>query len=197
MLSKLCATAIVLAASSSCVFGAGVKIGDPGPPWSDLVGVDDKKHGLDEYPKAEAVVLVFTCNTCPVAVAYQDRLIALQKEYSEKGVQVVALNVNKIPGDGFEDMKARARDKEFPYPYLYDPSQKTARHYGARTTPHVFLLDKQRKVAYVGAIDDNMNDKKVKTRYLRDALDAVLKGEKPPKEQTEAFGCSVKYEKEP
>jgi peroxiredoxin len=190
------AAVMVVAAASSGALAAGVKIGDAGPAWSELAGTDDKKHGLDEYAKADVVVVVFTCNTCPVAVAYQDRLIALQKDYSAKAVQVVAVNVNNISGDGFDDMKKRAKEKEFSYPYLYDPSQKIARNYGARTTPHVFVLDKQRKVAYIGAIDDNMNDKKVKTRYLRDAVDALLKGEKPPKVETEAFGCSVKYVKE-
>lgn len=173
---------------------AKLKIGDAAPDWSGIIGVDDKEHGLSEYKKAKAIVLVFTCNHCPVAVAYEDRLIALQKDYQKKGVQVVAVNVNNIPADRLDKMKERAKEKEFNFPYIYDSSQKMGHDYGATVTPHVFLLDKDRKVAYMGAVDDNNNPKKAEAHYLRDALDALLAGKKPEKPVTRERGCTVKYE---
>jgi peroxiredoxin len=129
-----------------------------------------------------------------VAKAYEDRLIALQNQYQPKGVQFVAVNVNNISDDRLEAMKARAKEKGFNFPYLYDASQKMGHDYGAAVTPHVFLLDGDRKVGYIGAVDDNMQPKKVKDSYLRDALNAMLAGEKPPHERTKAFGCGIKYE---
>ena len=184
---------LVLSAPSG--YAAVPKIGDKAPDWSGIIGVDGKEHKLADYKKVKAVVVVFTCNHCPVAVAYEDRLIALQKDYKKKGVQLVAVNVNNIPADRLEPMKVRAREKKFNFPYLYDSSQKSGKDYGAVKTPHVFLLDKDRKLAYVGAIDDSMRPDKVKTHYLRDALDAVLAGKPVEKPETNAVGCGIKYEK--
>lgn len=184
---------LVLSAPSG--YAAVPKIGDKAPDWSGIIGVDGKEHKLADYKKVKAVVVVFTCNHCPVAVAYEDRLIALQKDYKKKGVQLVAVNVNNIPADRLEPMKVRAREKKFNFPYLYDSSQKSGKDYGAVKTPHVFLLDKDRKLAYVGAIDDSMKTDKVKTHYLRDALDAVLAGKPVEKPETNAVGCGIKYEK--
>jgi thiol-disulfide isomerase/thioredoxin len=176
-------------------FAAKLNVGDAGPDWSGIAGVDGKDHSLADYKNAKLVVVVFTCNHCPVAVAYEDRLVALQKEYKGKGVQFVAINCNNIAGDRLDDMKKRAKDKGFNFPYLHDSTQKSGRDYDAKVTPHVFLLDKARKVAYMGAIDDNMNAEKVKTKYLADALDALLDGKEPPKTSTPPTGCSIKYEK--
>ncbi len=198
----LMAVAMLVATSS---FAAKLKIGDAAPNWSGIPGVDGKKHGLAEYKKAKLIVAVFTCNSCPVAKAYEDRLVALQKDYKSKGVQVIAVNVNNIPPDRFEQMKKRAAGKDlgnwrtskgpFNFPYLYDPTQKIARDYSATVTPHVFLLDKNRKIAYMGAVDDSQKLAKVKTHFLRDALNAVLAGKKPPETVTKQFGCTIKYEK--
>ena len=176
--------------------------------FSGLVGVDDRKHGLSDYKDAKAVVIVFTCNSCPVAKAYEDRIIAIQKDYKDKGLQVVAINSNspkKQPQDSLEKMKQRAAAKDlgdwrsnqrpFNFPYLFDATQGVARAFGATCTPHVFILDLDRKVAYMGSIDDNIDPKKVKKPFLRDALDAVLAGKKPPKTVTKQFGCSIKWEK--
>ncbi len=174
---------------------AKLNIGDPAPTFSDLIGVDDKKHSLSDYKDAKIIVLIFTCNHCPVAVAYEDRIIALQNDYKDKGVQVIAVNVNNIPADRLDKMKIRAQEKGFNFPYLYDESQKIGHDYGAEVTPHVFVLDQQRKIAYIGSIDDSQNVQKVKTHYLRDALDALLEGKQPPKTVTRHFGCSIKYEK--
>ncbi|MGB9688445.1 thioredoxin family protein [Thermogutta sp.] len=172
----------------------GVKVGDPAPDWKGIIGVDDKEHSLADYKDAKLIVLVFTCNHCPVAKAYEDRLIALQKDYKDKGVQVIAVNVNNIPEDRLDRMKERAKEKGFNFPYIYDSSQKMGHDYGARVTPHVYVLDSERKIAYIGAIDDNIDPAKVKKHYLRDALDALLAGQTPPVAETKAFGCTIKYE---
>jgi len=191
---------VLLAAPTCCAAkGKALKIGQAAPTFSGLAGVDDKQHGLAEYEKAKLVVVVFTCNHCPVAIAYQDRLIALQKDYDSKGVQVVAINSNspKVqPPDSFENMKKRAKEKEFNFPYLFDETQDVARQYGATCTPHVFVLNQDRKVVYTGAVDDNMKEDKVKDHSLRNALDALLAGKKPPKEVTQQFGCSIKWDKD-
>jgi peroxiredoxin len=189
----------IIAVGASILMGtvanaSNLKIGDASPDWSAIVGVDDKPHALADYTKPKVVVMVFTCNHCPVAQAYQDRLIALQKDYANKGVQLIAVNVNNIPDDRLDKMKERAKSKKFNFSYLYDPTQKIARDFGATVTPHVFVLDKERKIAYMGAIDDNMKEKEAKKHYVRDAIDAILAGKKPPEETTKQFGCSIKYE---
>lgn len=184
---------IVLLAAAGCQ-AAKVSVGDAAPDWSGIVGIDDKPHGLTDYKEAKLVVLVFTCNHCPVAKAYEERLVALQKDYKDKGVQVVAVNVNNMAADKLEAMKKRAESQKFNFPYLYDSSQKIARDYGATCTPHVFVLDGSRKLAYMGAIDDNMNGEKVKKSLLRDALDALLAGKAPAEAVTKQFGCGIKYE---
>jgi peroxiredoxin len=168
--------------------------GDVAPNFHGLPGTDGEKHGLADYRDAKAIVLVFTCNHCPVASGYEERLVALQKQYRGKGVQFMAINVSTMPADRLAAMQQRAKEKDFNFPYLYDASQKIGRDYGAAVTPHIFLLDKNRKIAYVGAIDDNLNPRKVKTHYLADALDSLLAGKKPPQETTKAFGCGIHYE---
>jgi peroxiredoxin len=191
--------ALVAVLLATTAYGAPkLKIGDAAPTWSDLTGVDDKQHALADYEKAKLIVVVFTCNHCPVAIAYQERLIALQKDYEPKGVQIVAINSNspKVqPQDSFDKMKERAKDKEFNFPYLFDEKQSVARDYGATCTPHVFVLDQDRKIAYMGAVDDEMKPDNVKQKYLRNALDSLLEGKKPPKEVTQQFGCSIKWDK--
>lgn len=185
--------AIVLPRAESLF--AAVKVGDQAPKFQGLIGTDDKKHSLSEFKDSKLLVLVFTCNHCPVASAYEKRLIELQEAYTAKGVQVVAVNVNNIEPDRLDKMKQRAKERKFNFPYLYDASQKLGRDYGATVTPHVFVLDQKRKVAYMGAVDDKMNADQVKTPYLRNALDALLDGKKPPETVTKQFGCGIKYEK--
>jgi peroxiredoxin len=177
-------------------FNKKVDIGDAAPVWSGIMGTDDAEHSLSDYKDAKAIVQIFTCNHCPVAVSYEDRLVELQKDYAERGVQLVAINVNNMEADRLPAMKRRAESKGFNFPYLYDESQQTAVECGANVTPHVFVLDGQRKIAYMGAIDDNWNDaSKVNKHYLRDALEAVLAGETPAVVSTKAQGCGIMYEK--
>jgi peroxiredoxin len=176
-------------------FNEVLSIGDKGPVFAGIVGVDDKQHGLADYQEAKLVVLVFTCNHCPVAQAYEDRIIALQKDYQKQGVQVVAVNVNNNPADKLDQMKERATSKKFNFPYLYDASQKSARSYGAATTPHVFVLDGDRNVAYMGAIDDSIAADGVEKPYLRNAVEALLAGKQPPVKETRQVGCGIQYER--
>jgi peroxiredoxin len=169
-------------------------VGDAAPKFANLAGVDDKKYGLDDFSEAKAVAVVFTCNNCPVAKAYEDRLNEFQTDYKDKGVQLVAINVNNVDGDRMPEMKTRATEKGFEFPYLYDPTQKVARDYHAEVTPHVFLLDSERKLAYVGPVDDNMDDPSAAKPLLRQATDAVLAGKAPEVTQEKPLGCGIKYE---
>lgn len=174
---------------------AELSIGDAGPAWENLPGTDDQKHSLKDLEDAKAVVVIFTCNHCPVAVACEDRFIAFAKEYEEKGVKVVAINVNNIEADKMPAMKERAAEKGFNFAYLYDESQESARAYGATVTPHVFLLDGERKLAYMGAFDNNaMDASRASEAYLKNAVDAVLAGNKVEKAETRAQGCGIQYE---
>jgi peroxiredoxin len=176
-------------------FNKKVTIGDKGADFADVVGVDDKKYSLADYKDSKAVVVIFTCNGCPFAKDYEDRIIEVQKDYKDRGVQVIAINVNNRAVDKLDKMKERAKKKSFNYPYLYDSTQKSARDYGAEMTPEVFVLDGERKIAYMGAIDNNIEPFRVTKPYLRDALDAVLAGKAPETKETKPHGCSVKYEK--
>jgi peroxiredoxin len=169
-------------------------VGDPAPAFEELVGIDDKSHSLNDYSRAKAVVVVFTSNHCPVAQAYEDRLVALDKDFSGKGVQLVAINVNNLEDDKLPAMKQRAAAKGFKFPYLYDPSQKVGRNYGAAVTPHVFLLDGKQRLAYVGPVDDSQDETKVTRQYVRDAIGAVLAGKTPDTAQVKPFGCGIQYE---
>ncbi len=187
-------TPIPVAESETKTTDGEFNIGDPAPKFDGLVGTDDKQHSLDEFASAKAVAVVFTCNSCPVAQAYEDRLVELQKDYADKNVQLVAINVNNLEEDKLPAMKTRAEENGFQFPYLYDPTQQVARDYGATVTPHVFLLDAQRKLAYVGPVDDSQDQAQVKRNYLREAIDAVLGGGKPETAEVEPFGCSIKYE---
>jgi peroxiredoxin len=191
------ATAVIIAglpAAIAATAGSGVKIGADAPMWSELEGVDGKAHSLADVKDAKAVLVVFTCNHCPVAKAYEDRLIELSKDYHGQGVEIVAINVNNGDADKLPAMKERAKEKGFEFAYLYDPSQKIGREYGATVTPHVFLLDGARKVAYMGAIDDNKTADKATKHYVRVALDAILAGGKVATAETKPAGCGIQYE---
>lgn len=169
--------------------------GDAAPDWSGLVGVDDKKHSLADYREAKAVVIVFFCNHCPVAQAYEERLKAIDRDYRTRGVRLVAINPSDLELDCLPAMKERARTNELKFPYLNDAGQKTAKAYGARVTPEVFVLDRQRKVVYMGAIDDNWSDAgSVKKHLLGDALEAVLAGREADVAETKALGCGIDFE---
>ncbi len=174
---------------------SGFKVGDKASDFN-LKGVDGKMHSLAGMADAKGYIVTFTCNTCPYAVMYEDRLLALQNEFGPKGYQVVAINPNDPEvkeGDSYEKMKVRASEKGFNFPYLFDEGQKVYPKYGATKTPHVFLLDDKLMVQYIGAIDDNARDAEaVEVRYLANAINALEMGKSPDPSFTKAIGCSIK-----
>ena len=170
-------------------------IGDKAPAWKNLPGIDGKKHSLADLKDHDAVVLVFTCNSCPYSVDYEDRIIALTNDLAIRNVAVLAVNVNKVPEDSFKAMKERAVAKEFNFLYLFDETQQIARDYGTTYTPEFFVLDRNRKIAYMGALDDNPEAEKVKKQHVTDAVNAVLTGKKPKVTETVAVGCRVRLER--
>lgn len=175
---------------------ANLKLDDGAIPF-ELPGVDDRRHALEDYADREAVAVIFTCNHCPYARAWEDRLVQTQADYADGGAQLVAISSNdaeKYPNDSFPRMKERAQEKGFNFPYLYDESQEVARAYGAERTPEVFLFDKGGALRYHGTVDDSYEDPaSVKNAYFRDALDAVLAGREPPTSETAPVGCTIKW----
>jgi peroxiredoxin len=175
---------------------AALRIGDPAPAFS-LPGTDGRAHSLDSLSGKPVLVVVFSCNHCPYVQAYEDRLVAVQRDYAGRGVQVIAINSNddmNYPEDSFERMVARAKAKGFNFLYLRDASQATAKAYGATHTPQLFVFDRARALRYTGKIDDNwQTPQAVARRFLRDAIDALLAGRAPAESQTHAIGCTIKW----
>jgi peroxiredoxin len=169
-----------------------LSVGDLAPAWTDLPGVDGKKHALADFADKPAVVVVFTCLSCPAAEDYEDKILAFAKKHAEK-VGVVAINVNTIKEDRLDKMTARAKDKRYSYPFLYDASQKIAKLYGAQYTPEFFVLDKDRKVVYMGAMDDRDPPAVPKMQFLEDAVTAALAGQKAAVGETLGRGCRIRY----
>ncbi|MBI1902168.1 MAG: thioredoxin family protein [Planctomycetia bacterium] len=198
VLQVFLAAAALASPAAAGEFNPTLSIGDKAPEWKDLPGVDDKQHSLSDLKDKDVVVVVFTCNSCPYAVDYEDRIIDFAAQHAKEGAKaaVVAINVNRVPEDRLPEMKKRAQDKKFNFPYLYDESQKIARAYGASYTPEFFVLNKERKVVYMGAMDNSANAAKVTEVYLTAAVEAALKGEKPAKTETAARGCAIRYVRE-
>jgi len=180
-------------------FNKKLDVGDQAPVWKDLQGVDGKMHSLDDLKKAEIVVVVFTCNHCPVAQYYEGRFIKFVEEIKEnkkgkeKKVAFVAVSCSSDQADNFKAMKKRADEKKFNFSYLHDADQTLGRKYGATSTPQLFVLDKQRKIAYMGAFDDNLIESKIKHEYVRDAVKALLAGNKPEIGESRPKGCRIEY----
>jgi peroxiredoxin len=195
--------------------GADVALADPSDlralpigataPDFKLPGVDGREHALKDFADARILVVVFTCNHCPTAQAYEDRIIRLHADYKDKGVALIAISPNDPNAvrldelgytdlaDSLEAMKLRAKERKFAFPYLYDgDTQKTALAYGALATPHVFIFDSQRRLRYAGRIDDS-DVKEIKSHDARNAIDALLAGQPIPVQRTRVFGCSIKW----
>lgn len=193
------------AAAALAAQPATLAIGADAPDFS-LPGVDGKTYSLADFADADVLVVVFTCNHCPTAQAYEGRIKQLAADYKDRGVALVAISPNDPAavrldelgytdlGDSLDEMKTRARDHEFTFPYLYDgATQATSRAFGPVATPHVFIFDRDRKLRFAGRIDDHENPAKAKTHDTRNALDAVLAGRPVPVETTRTFGCSIKW----
>jgi peroxiredoxin len=172
-----------------------MNLGSPAPAF-ELPGVDGGRHSLDDYDAATLLVLVQSCNHCPYVQAWEDRLMAITRDYQPRGVRIVAINSNDAvayPEDSFEQMRRRAELRGFPFDYLHDESQAVAHALGSTRTPEVFVFDRRRRLRYHGAIDDSRDDRSVRRHYLRDALDALLEGREPPIAETAPVGCSMKW----
>ncbi|GAB3222784.1 thioredoxin family protein [Hymenobacter seoulensis] len=195
----------MLALSSFVLFRpdavAGYQVGDKAADFK-LKNVDGKLVSLADNKTAKGYIVVFTCNTCPYAKAYESRIMALHQKYAGKGYPVVAINPNDpavAPGDSFAEMQKRAKDKKYAFPYLQDEAQQVAKTFGATRTPHLYVLTRQGSdfvVSYIGAIDDNSEDATlVKTKYLENAMTDIIAGKPASVSSTKAIGCTIKWKK--
>ncbi|HMP29104.1 MAG TPA: thioredoxin family protein [Saprospiraceae bacterium] len=186
-----------LSVSFTGIENSGYDIGDIATDFS-LKGVDGKKVSLADYKNVKGYIVIFTCNSCPYAVAYEDRIIELSKKYKNT-YPVIAINPNDAqvqPSDSYDKMKERAKSKKFDFPYLVDETQTIFPAYGAIKTPHVYLLDKNRVVKYIGAIDDNSQDASaVKSKYVEEAIADLEAGREVKLAVTKAVGCGIKAKK--
>lgn len=191
----LIAPLLLSSPASAGQYNEVLSVGDAAPEWKDLPGTDGKKHSLAELADKPVVVVIFTCVSCPTAADYEDRINALAQKDPEN-VAVVAICVNRVPEDRLEKLTERATEKKFQFQYLYDESQAIARAYGAVFTPEFYVLDRDRKIVYMGAMDDATDPAQVKTRYVNEAIAAALKGTEPETTETIARGCRVRYARE-
>ena len=176
-------------------FNKVLDVGTKAPAFEKLPTADGKTVSLADYKDAEAVVVVFTCNHCPVAKAYEERFNAFAKDYAKKKVAFVAISVSNAEEDTLEASKAYVKEQKLQYTYAHDASQKTGKAFGANVTPHAFVLGPDRKIAYMGAWDDKWRDEKAVTKtYVRDAVEAVLAGEEVAVKESRQVGCGIAYE---
>jgi peroxiredoxin len=177
-------------------YNAKLNIGDKAPVIGELPAADGKKYSLASFEKAEAMVVVFTCNSCPYAIDYEDRLIEFHKQHCSEGkVALVAINCNLVPEDSLENMTARAEEKGFCFPYLFDATQKSGREFGALRTPECFVLNQQRELVYMGAFDDNAKADAVTKKYVVSAVQAALAGKSAETKETPPVGCLIRYKR--
>lgn len=173
-----------------------IRLGDKAPDFS-LKGVDGKIYSLESFKDFKILVLIISCNHCPYVVAYEDRMIEIQRDYLDKKVRLVAINPNNEithPEDSFDNMVIRAKKKGFNFPYLRDEPQEIPKVLGARYTPEIYVFDQERRLRYHGRIDDNYeNPKAVRRRDLQEALDSLLAGRPVQNPETTAIGCTIKW----
>lgn len=173
-----------------------LKIGSAMPGFS-LKAVDNKTYSSDTFKDKKVLMVIFSCNHCPYVQAYEDRIIAIQNDYADKGVAVMAINSNddsKYEEDSFENMIRRSNEKGFNFPYLRDEDQEVAKKFDASHTPEIFVFNEKRELCYHGKIDDNWKEpEKVKSKYLRDALDELLAGKEISVPETFSIGCTIKW----
>ena len=197
MWKSLIVALLAVSMSATALAAEELAIGAKGPGF-DLKGTDGKMYSLDTIKGEKGTAVIFTCNECPYAKGYEDRLIAFANAYQSKGIAFIAINANDpkiVPGDSFDAMVERAMEKQFPYPYVVDETQQIAAAYGAKVTPHIFLLDAGGSLVYRGRIDDSLKENEIKKRDLQAALDALVGGNAIQVAETKAFGCGVKWSK--
>lgn len=173
------------------------KVGDVAIGWKQLIGTDGKPHSLNDLAGLDAVVVCFTCNTCPYSVDYEDRLIALQQKYTDQKtkVAVIAINSNAVPADSLDRMKQRATEKKYNFAYLKDESQDTARAFEAIYTPEFYVLNRQRKIIYRGALDDSTKAADAKINYVERAVESALQNQLPKVTAVGARGCAIRFKR--
>jgi peroxiredoxin len=182
---------VILIAANS--INKGYEIGDTASDFK-LKNVDGHTVSLGDYKDAKGFIVIFDSNTCPYSKAYNQRIIELNEKYFSRGFPVITINSNNDSGDFFEDMVQIAKKKKYKFPYLQDETQKVAKAYGATNTPHVFVLTKDLKVAYIGAIDDNARDAEAASKhYVEDAVNALLANTSVPVPKTKAIGCGIRW----
>ncbi len=171
----------------------GYEVGDTASDFK-LKNADGRMVSLYDYKNAKGYIIIFDCNTCPYSKAYNQRIIALNEKYSSKGFPVITINANEGGGDSYDDMVRIAKKKSYKFPYLFDETQNVAKAFGATNTPHVFVLTKELKVVYIGAIDDNARDAEAATKhYVADAVDALLENKAVAVTKTKAIGCGIRW----
>lgn len=196
VLSLVAVAAIALPALAG-KYNKAVSVGDKAPTFSGLPAVFKGEETSVSLPdiKEDVVVLVFLANHCPAVGQYEDRLIEFTKDYEGKNVRVVGISVSQQEGDKLPGIKNYMKDKGSNYVYAYDESQAVGKAYGASNTPHFFVLDKERKIRYIGKMDDNPNEAKASKNYVRDAVNALLAGKSPEVDETRPYGCGISYTK--
>ena len=173
-----------------------LSVGDTAPGWEGLPGVDGKTYSLGDFKEAQVLVVDFTCNTCPYAVDHENRLAELEMAFQGRKVRLVAINCNAGDGDSLAAMQNRAKEKHFNFAYVKDTAGSVGRAFGATRTPEFVVLDSERKVVYLGAMDDDPKGRKVTRRYVENAIQAVLEVRQPEVSETPPIGCGVKYPRE-
>ncbi len=201
MKNKSIAVAVLLAFTVAALHARGYQPGDVATDFR-LKSTGGKMVSLADYSNAKGFIVVFTCNNCPYALAYEDRILALDKKYAPLGYPVIAINPNDpvaSPADTYELMQKRANDKKYTFPYLVDEGQQVYPQYGATKTPHIYILQKEKKnlvVRYTGTIDNNYKDAAdVDEKYVEAAVDALLSGKPVAMATTAAIGCGIKVKK--
>jgi len=199
MVLSLAVLALVASPALAGEFNRVITVGQKAPAFSGIPAVMAEKEAslnLSDLGKDDVVVLVFLANHCPVVTAYEDRIIDFANDYKGKGVKVVAVCVDvRNEGDKLPGIKQRVKEKAYPFVYGYDDSQEIGKAYGATNTPQFVVIDKDKTIRYTGAMDDNQNENRVTKQYLRDAVDAVLKGDSPEVKETRAVGCGIRYKR--
>ena len=174
-------------------FNRVVAVGDAAPEFDGLLGIDGKRHRLADCKEAKVVVVMFIRNLCPTTHEYEPRLRDFAQKFFDQGVELVAISVSRNPAEGLDRMAVRAKAKGYTWAYLQDESQFTGRVYGATVTPQFFVLDGERKIAYMGAFDDNVKPEQARNHFVADAVTAVLEGKTPKTVETLAKGCEIEY----
>lgn len=180
----------------STVVSNAADIGQPAPAWKYIQGTDEKLHSLDDYKDARLIVVAFMCNKCPCVRGYESRFNRFTEHYASQGVRFVGINSTIGPTETLESMKQRASGGKMKFDYLRDANQQVGRGFGATSTPHVFILNEDRRVVYSGAFDDNRSETLVQHHYVIDAVNALLAGKSVPVAKTRQFGCAINYQQQ-